>query len=112
MDCFGQLWLFYSRPDPPVDFSFFQIGCFQQGQRNILINGQGIKKRVTLEHVTHLSKSLINFLFFHFAHWFTPEKDGSFVRLDEPDDVLEKHALACAAEADYGCNIPFIYFEI
>ncbi|OPY15202.1 MAG: hypothetical protein A4E74_02240 [Syntrophus sp. PtaB.Bin075] len=112
MNSVDEFRLFDSRHDPALDFLFFQVHRLLERQRNIFINGHGIEKRIVLKHVTHPPEGGIPLFFGHPVQRLSPEKNSPFIRFEQTDDMLEKNAFPPAAEADDGCDLPFIDLQV
>ena len=100
MDPVSEFGLFDSGHNPVVDLGLSQVRCFPERKGDIFIDGHRIEKGVVLEHVADLGQLSGLFFLGHPVEGLTPEENGPFIGLDQPDEVFEEHALTGSAEAD------------
>jgi hypothetical protein len=98
--------------NPATDFRISQVCRFPQAQGDILIDRHRVKEGVALKRVTHLAKTGFHFILLHPVERLASEKNGALVRLEQPDDVFEQHALSYTAKTDNGRDLSFIYLQV
>jgi hypothetical protein len=81
-------------------------------QRDILKDRERIEKGVVLKTVTELASQLVQVFPAHLVDRPAPEEDVSLGRREQPDHVLQEHALAGAAFADDGRRLSVMDFQV
>src|SRR4030042_331408 len=100
--------LFYSGPHPLLNGLLAEMGGLPKRQGNIFKNRHRVKEGVILEHVTDLAEVPIPLALAHFLNRLTSEKGGAIIGCQQPDNVLEEHALAAATLPNDGADLPLI----
>jgi hypothetical protein len=68
-----------------------------QRERDILGDREGVEERGRLEDHTDAHPDAVHRLIIHRVHRFAKDEDLAPARLEQPNQVLEEHALAAAA---------------
>ena len=107
-----KLRLFDSGHNLAIDPGSTQVRRLAKGKGNIFIDGHGIEEGIILKHVADLSEIGGALAFFHLAQGFALEENNPFIRLEQPDDMLEEHTLARTAQADDGSDLPLVDLQV
>ena len=104
--------LFDSGHNPAIDLGFTEVRRLPKGKGDIFIDGHGIEEGIVLKHVAYLSEIGGPLAFIHLVQGFALEENGPFIRLDQPDDMLEEHTLARTAQADNGSDLSLVDLQV
>ena len=112
MGRFRKFRLFDSGHNQAIDLGFAQVRRLAKGKGDVFIDRHGIEEGIILKHIAYLSAIGGALAFFHLAQGSAPEENGPVIRLEQPDDMLEKHTLARTAQADNGRNLSLVDLQV
>ena len=107
-----QFRLFDSGHHPAIDFIFVQARRFAKRKGDVIVDVYGVEERVVLKHVADPGETGGSLFFVHVVQRFPLEENGSLVRPDQTDDVLEEHAFSRTAQPDDGRHLTFVDLQV